>query len=81
MLSAGPPDLLPNNAALWEIQPEEFQSLLDVNLAGVFHCLKAFLPAMIKCGSGVVVNFSSDWGRSVSAEVYVALHGSHFGIL
>lgn len=49
--------------------PAEFQALLNVNLAGVFHCCKAFLPAMIKRGSGVLVNFSSGWGRSTSAEV------------
>ena len=76
VLKAGPPDLLINNAALinrsaplWEIEPQEFQSLLNVNLAGVFHCIKAFLPAMIERRSGVVVNFSSAWGRSTSPEV------------
>lgn len=76
VLAGGTPDLLLNNAALinrsaplWEIDPEEFQALLEVNLAGVFHCCKAFLPAMITRGSGVLVNFSSGWGRSTSAEV------------
>ena len=76
VISAGVPDLVLNNAALinrsaplWEIEPREFQSLLNVNLAGVFHCCKAFLPAMIAKGSGVVVNFSSGWGRSTSPEV------------
>jgi len=76
VISAGVPDLVLNNAALinrsaplWEIEPQEFQALLDVNLAGVFHCCKAFLPAMIAKGSGVLVNFSSGWGRSTSPEV------------
>ena len=31
--------------------------------------VRQFLPAMISQGSGTVVNFSSGWGRSVSAEV------------
>lgn len=76
MKRRGPPDLLLNNAALinhnaplWEVEPAEFQHLLAVNLAGVHHCIKAFLPAMLERGSGVVVNFSSGWGRSTSPEV------------
>jgi len=72
----GAPDLLINNAGvinenapLWEVPEEEFSSLIDVNVKGVFIVCKCFLPAMIKQGKGVVVNLSSGWGRSVSAEV------------
>ena len=42
---------------------------MDVNLKGVFHVLRAFLPAMLEAGEGVIVNFSSGWGRSPSAQV------------
>jgi NAD(P)-dependent dehydrogenase (short-subunit alcohol dehydrogenase family) len=69
-------DLLLNNAAvinanapLWEVPPEEFSRVIDVNLKGIHHVLWAFLPAMTGRGSGVVVNFSSGWGRSTSPEV------------
>lgn len=72
----GPPDLLLNNAAvinanapLWEVTPEDFSRVMDVNLKGIHLVLRAFLPAMIARGSGVVVNFSSGWGRSTSPEV------------
>jgi NAD(P)-dependent dehydrogenase (short-subunit alcohol dehydrogenase family) len=72
----GAPDLLINNAAiinrsapLWELSPAEFGDILEVNLKGVFHMIRAFLPAMLKRNSGVVVNFSSGWGRSTSPEV------------
>lgn len=72
----GPPDLLINNAAminrcapLWEVDPDEFSRLIDINLKGVFHTIKAFLPAMIERKRGIVVNFSSGWGRSTSPEV------------
>ncbi|MBX3741369.1 MAG: SDR family oxidoreductase [Akkermansiaceae bacterium] len=72
----GAPDLLLNNAAvinanapLWEVPPEEFSRVIDVNLKGIHHVLWAFLPAMTGRGSGVVVNFSSGWGRSTSPEV------------
>lgn len=74
--AAGPPELLVNNAAvinanaaLWKVPPEEFSRLIDVNIKGVFHTTRAFLPGMIDAGRGVVVNFSSGWGRSVSPEV------------
>jgi NAD(P)-dependent dehydrogenase (short-subunit alcohol dehydrogenase family) len=73
---AGAPDLLINNAAvinanapLWEVPREEFDRLLDVNVKGVANVLRCFLPAMIARGRGVVVNFSSGWGRSTSPEV------------
>ncbi len=72
----GPPDLLINNAALinepaplWEVPAEEFSDLIDVNLKGVFAVCKAFLPAMVERRRGVVVNFSSGWGRSTSTGV------------
>ncbi len=74
--TAGAPDLLLNNAAvintnapLWQVPPEEFSRVIDVNLKGVHLLLRAFLPAMIARGNGVIVNFSSGWGRSTSPEV------------
>lgn len=72
----GPPDLLVNNAAiinanapLWEVATEDFSRVMDVNLKGVHAVIRAFLPAMIQRGTGIVVNFSSGWGRSTSPEV------------
>jgi NAD(P)-dependent dehydrogenase (short-subunit alcohol dehydrogenase family) len=35
----------------------------------VFHVIKAFVPEMVKRGSGVIVNLSSGWGRSTAPEV------------
>ncbi|HSQ54750.1 MAG TPA: SDR family oxidoreductase, partial [Gemmata sp.] len=72
----GSPDLLINNAALmntpaplWENDAAEFSTVIDVNIKGVFHSIKAFVPAMVKRGTGVIVNLSSGWGRSTSPEV------------
>jgi NAD(P)-dependent dehydrogenase (short-subunit alcohol dehydrogenase family) len=42
---------------------------MDVNIKGVANVIRHFVPAMIGRGSGVIVNFSSGWGRSVSADV------------
>jgi len=74
--TVGVPDLLINNAAiinanapLWEVSAKDFRQLTDVNINGVHSVLRHFLPAMIAEGTGVIVNLSSGWGRSVSAEV------------
>lgn len=72
----GPPDLLINNAAvinrnarLWEVGAAEFSRLIDVNVKGIHHVCRAFVPSMIEAGRGVIVNMSSGWGRSTSPEV------------
>lgn len=72
----GPPALLLNNAAiinqnaaLWEIGAGEFDRVMDVNIKGVANMIRHFVPAMIGKGTGVIVNFSSGWGRSTSPEV------------
>ena len=72
----GPPSLLVNNAAvmndnapLWEVPAEEVETLMRVNILGVINLIRHFAPAMIEEGSGVIVNFSSYWGRSVAPEV------------
>ncbi len=72
----GAPDLLLNNAALvnrnavlWEVPADEFQRVVDVNIVGVANTLRHFVPAMAARKSGVIVNFSSGWGRSTAPEV------------
>ena len=74
--TVGVPDLLINNAALvnsnaplWEIQASEFEGLTSVNINGVANVIRHFVPAMVKINHGVIVNFSSGWGRSTSAGV------------
>ena len=76
VLETGPPALLLNNAAvinrnakLWEVSGEEFSTVLDVNVKGVANVIRYFVPAMIGTGKGIIVNFSSGWGRSTDAEV------------
>ncbi len=72
----GPPDILINNAALmndpaplWEIGDEEFSQLVNVNIRGVANVIRHFVPSMVRKRSGVIVNFSSGWGRSTDANV------------
>jgi NAD(P)-dependent dehydrogenase (short-subunit alcohol dehydrogenase family) len=68
--------LLINNAAvinqtrpLWEVEPHDFERTIDINIKGVYYCIRHYVPAMIQRGKGVIVNLSSGWGRSVSPEV------------
>jgi NAD(P)-dependent dehydrogenase (short-subunit alcohol dehydrogenase family) len=72
----GVPDLVLNNAAivnlsapLWEVSAEEFSQVIDINIKGPASVMRALLPAMLKRERGVIVNFSSGWGRSTSPEV------------
>jgi NAD(P)-dependent dehydrogenase (short-subunit alcohol dehydrogenase family) len=69
------PDLLLNsaaiinqNATLWEVPPDEFSRVVDINIKGVYHVIRHFVPAMVKRRRGVIVNFSSTWGRSTSPQ-------------
>ncbi len=70
------PDLILNNAAiinpnapLWEIPADDFSKLIDINVKGVANIVRHFVPAMVAKQRGVIVNFSSGWGRSTAAEV------------
>ena len=72
----GAPDLLLNNAAVihpnapfWKVPADRFDQVIDVNVKGLANVLRTFLPAMVKLKKGVIVNFSSGWGRSTSPEV------------
>ena len=40
----------------------EFRRVMDVNLFGVFYCMKYEVPAMLARGGGVIVNCSSTAG-------------------
>lgn len=72
----GAPDFLINNAALmndpaplWKVPADKFGRLIDVNIKGVANVVRAFVPSMVAAKKGVIVNFSSGWGRSVSPDV------------
>lgn len=76
LASHGAPDLLLNNAALinknaplWKVSAAEFDAVVDVNIKGVANVIRHFAAAMIQKKAGVIVNFSSGWGRSTSPEV------------
>ena len=72
----GVPDLVINNAGLvnvpaplWEVPLDECRAVIDVNIHGTINIIRRFLPAMLEKRAGIVVNFSSGWGRSTSPGV------------
>ena len=58
-------DILVNNAGIPQIgnlektSPTDFQNIFDVNVKGAYHCMYAFIPAMIEQKSGVILNMAS----------------------
>jgi 3-oxoacyl-[acyl-carrier protein] reductase len=62
----GPLDLLVANAGIaiweesaWELEPEEWWHVLEVNVLGVYLCCRAVIPGMIARGAGRIVNVAS----------------------
>ena len=62
----GSPDILVNNAGviepighLVETDAEAWDRLIDINVKGVHHGIRAALPGMLSAGRGVIVNISS----------------------
>ena len=62
-------DILVNNAGitrdnlLVRMSHEEWQAVLDVNLTGVFNCIKAVTRTMMKQRAGKIINISSVVGE------------------
>ena len=48
-----------NGGPMWELPLEAWRRVLDVNLWGVIHGVRAFVPRIIEAGAGHVVNVSS----------------------
>lgn len=64
-------DVLINNAGviepislLTESDPESWGHAIDINLKGVYHGLRAAMPAMISAGGGTILNVSSGAANS-----------------
>ena len=66
-------DVLVNNAGitkdmlLMRMKPEDFKSVIDVNLIGTFNMTKNVIPHMTKARSGRIINISSVVGISGNA--------------
>ncbi len=70
------PDLLVNGAAvvgseptqLWRQSPENFEHVFQINVFGMVNVLRHFVPLMLRRLRGVIVNFSSGYGREAAPK-------------
>lgn len=46
-----------------EISEDDWQAILDVNLSGVWRCMREEIPAMVDTGGGAIVNTASILGK------------------
>lgn len=66
-------DIMVNNAGITKdtlilrMKEEDFDSVINVNLKGVFNCLKTITPVMVKQREGKIINLSSVVGLSGNA--------------
>ena len=75
-------DILVNNAAIapsipfLDVTDEVLDSVIDVNIKGVWHCTRAVLPGMVARGYGRIINISSVTGPMVSGKGVTAYAAS-----
>jgi 3-oxoacyl-[acyl-carrier protein] reductase len=77
-------DNLVCNAGIWkgglvqDISETDWDQLFDVNVKGVYNCIKAALPSFLNHHSGSIVTVSSMWGQvGASCEsAYAATKGA-----
>ncbi len=62
-------DLLLNNAGLalglepaWEVDINDWETMVDTNIKGLMYCTRAVLPQMVACNRGHIVNIGSTAG-------------------
>jgi NAD(P)-dependent dehydrogenase (short-subunit alcohol dehydrogenase family) len=62
------------SALTGEYDPQAWELVLAVNLTGVFHCVRAELPALLQSGGGAIVNTASFSGLVAVSRIpaYVA---------
>ena len=80
-------DIAVNNAGIGgesnqtaDYSVEGWQRVIDINLSGVFYCMKYEIPAMLNSGGGAIVNMSSILG-AVGFENSPAYVAAKHGIL
>jgi 3-oxoacyl-[acyl-carrier protein] reductase len=82
----GPIDILINNAGIakfggfLELEPQEWEKIIQVNLMGTYNVTRAVLPGMIERKTGDIINVASTAGQK-GAPVTSAYSASKFGVL
>ena len=83
--AAGGTDILVNNAGIGlyssvaEMDPEDWHSVIETNLNGVYYCCHEAIPQMRKRGGGYIFNISSLAGKNPILNG-AAYNASKFGV-
>jgi 3-oxoacyl-[acyl-carrier protein] reductase len=80
-------DLLVNNAGVvdpvevpvWEAEPQDWWDVVETDLRGPFHCVRAVVPGMLRRGGGRVIDLNSGAGAR-DREVYSAYCAAKAGL-
>src|SRR5215510_7460217 len=78
-------DILINNAGIGifasveSMSPEDFRSMLETNVFGVFYCCHEAVPIMRQRGGGYIINISSLAGANPHPQM-AAYNASKFGL-
>jgi 3-oxoacyl-[acyl-carrier protein] reductase len=80
-------DVLVNNAGVidpvevpvWQADPGQWWDVVEADLRGPFHCLRAVVPGMVDRGGGRVVSLNSDAGAT-DREIYSAYCAAKAGL-
>jgi 3-oxoacyl-[acyl-carrier protein] reductase len=78
-------DILVNNAGIGifesveQMTPEEFRSVLETNLFGVYYCCHEAIPLLKRQGGGYIINVSSLAGTNAHPRM-AAYNASKFGL-
>ena len=79
LASFGKVDVLLNNAGMvedqggvpiWEINDEDWRTVLDANLTGAFYCARAIAKHMVDRGRGKIINMASGFGLRGGRDNY-----------
>ena len=78
-------DILVNNAGVGifesveSMSPDDFRTVLETNVFGVFYCCHEAIPLMKQRGGGYIINISSLAGANAHAQM-AAYNASKFGL-
>jgi (+)-trans-carveol dehydrogenase len=73
--------ICPPGKVLWEVPPNEWRDLLDVNLTGQWHTAKAAVPRMIGAGNGGSIIFTSSGAGLMGAEHIGSYTAAKHGVI
>jgi NAD(P)-dependent dehydrogenase (short-subunit alcohol dehydrogenase family) len=71
----------PTLTPMAEVEEDDWKQVIDVNLNGIFLCMKYEIPAMLANGGGSIVNISSIYGFKPSDVGHAGYCASKFGII